>query len=47
MKEFKINIQNREIIILQDDDGYFLKSEMIIDLEKYNITCRDEDGINI
>ena len=21
MKEFKINIQNREIIILQDDDG--------------------------
>ena len=34
MKEFKINIQDREIIILQDDDGFFIKPEIVVELEK-------------
>ena len=34
MKEIKINIQNREIIILQDDDGFFIKPEIVVELEK-------------
>ena len=34
MKEFRINIQDREIIVLQDDDGFFIKPEMVTELEK-------------
>ena len=34
MKEFKINIQDKEIIIFQDDDGYFIKPEIMMELEK-------------
>jgi hypothetical protein len=34
MKEFKIVIQDKEIIVLQDDDGYFIKPEIVTELEK-------------
>lgn len=34
MKEFKISIQDKEIVIFQDDDGLFIKPEIIIELEK-------------